>query len=209
MESKQIATSFGKFHAQVDGAGEPVLLIHGYSPEFNSWRTWQKNIAPLAARFRVYALDMLGYGESDKPEPSLGPEDQAKALIELLDVEKIERAHLVGLSWGGRIAQSIALAVPGRVSKIVLVDSAYDRDAPGLARLKKIQCPTLITWDADDVVIPVQNAQPLAKAIQGSQLRIFKRSERDADANPDNRHWSQETHSREWNRLVVEFLAKR
>src|SRR5574337_1304328 len=117
MQSLFIQTPSGKFHAQVAGAGDAVLLIHGRSTEFNSWRTWEKNIAALAAHNRVYALDLLGYGESDKPEPELDARGQARALVELLDAEKIARASLVGLSWGGTIAQIIATTEPQRVDK--------------------------------------------------------------------------------------------
>jgi pimeloyl-ACP methyl ester carboxylesterase len=206
MESKFISTSFGRLHTQIAGAGNVVLLIHGYSTQHNSWRTWDQNIAALAAHARVYAPDLLGYGESDKPEPRLDAEDEAKALIDLLDAEKIARASLIGLSWGGGIAQMIVTTVPERVAKLVLVDSAYAEDDEGLARLKAIKCPTLIVWDEDDVVIPVAGARVLAKAIPQSRVRIFRRAERDPDADPKNRHWSQVTHSREWNKVVTEFL---
>lgn len=206
MESKFIRTPSGTFHAEVDGTGNVVLLIHGYSVDVNSWRTWEKNIAALAAHHRVYALDLLGYGESDKPEPRLDARAEAKALIELLDAEKIERASLLGLSWGGMIAQLVVATAPERVDKLVLVDSGYDASERGIARLKEIACPTLIVWDEDDAVIPVAGAKILGDAIPDSRVRVFKREERDPDANSKNQHWSQETHSREWNKTVSEFL---
>ncbi len=193
----------------VDGAGSPVLLIHGRSTEVNSWRTWEKNIAALAAHHRVYALDLLGYGESDKPQPLLDAPGQAKALIELLDADapRIERASLIGLSWGGLIAQMVVSRAPARIDQLVLVDSGYDESARGIARLKQIACPTLIVWDEEDAVIPVAGAQILGDAIPNSRVRVLTRAERDPDANPENRHWSQETHSREWNKVVAGFLS--
>ena len=209
MESKFIRTPSGTFHAMVDGAGSPVLLIHGRSVDLNSWRTWDagRNIAALAAHHRVYALDLLGYGESDKPKPVPDARGQAKALIELLDAEGIQRASLVGLSWGGMIAQIVVGNAPERVAKLVLVDSGHDASDRGIARLKKIACPTLIMWDEEDSVIPVANARILGDAIPNSRVRILKRDERDAGADPENRHWSQETHSREWNKVVTDFLG--
>ena len=209
MDSKFIRTPSGKLHAMVDGTGDAVLLIHGRSVDLNSWRTWQKNIAALAASHRVYALDLLGYGESDKPKPVPDAREQAKALIELLDAENIQRAVLVGLSWGGVIAQVVVGNAPERVDKLVLADSGHDASERGIARLKQIACPTLIVWDEDDSVIPVANAKIIGDAIPNSHVRIFKRDERDADANPENRHWSQETHSREWNKVVTDFLRAR
>ncbi|MBI5301418.1 MAG: alpha/beta fold hydrolase [Chloroflexi bacterium] len=205
MDSKFISTPSGKFHAIVAGEGAPVILIHGYSVR-NSWRTWVENIAALAEVARVYALDLLGYGESDTPEPALDAPRQANAIIELLDAENLERAAIVGLSWGGGIAQMIATTAPTRVSKLVLVDSTYSAKPENLARLKTLACPTLIVWDEDDARIPVAGAQVLGDAIPNARVRIFKREERDPDADPNNRHWSQVSHSREWNRLVADFL---
>ncbi len=206
MEDKFISTSFGNLHAHVEGTGEPVLLIHGRDPSVNSWRTWAKNIGPLATHLRVYALDMLGYGESDKPVRELGIRDQAKVLVELLDVEKLERATLIGLSWGGALAQIAVAQAPDWIEKLVLVDSGYDESDAGIIRLNKIRCPTLILWDEDDAVIPVKGARFLARVIPNSRRRNFTRAERDADADPNSRHWSQMTHSRVWNRAVLEFL---
>ncbi len=208
MESQFFQTSHGRFHAQVAGQGEPVLLIHGYSTRDNSWRTWDKNIPALAQKFRVYALDLLGYGQSDKPEPRLDAEAEAQALIEVLNTDSLRdrRVHLVGLSWGGLIAQTIAETVPERVDKLVLVDSAYGEDAASAAALGRITCPTLVVWDQDDVVIPVAGAHLLGRAIPGARVRIFARAERDPDADPTKAHWSQVSHSRVWNAAVTRFL---
>lgn len=206
MDSKFIRTPSGKLHAMVDGAGAPVLLIHGRSVDLNSWRTWERNVAALAVSQRVYALDLLGYGESDKPQPLLDARGQAKALVELLDAEGIERASLVGLSWGGMIAQIVAGTAPARVDKLVLADSGHDASERGIARMKQIASPTLIVWDEEDSVIPVAGAKILGDAIPNSRVRILKREERDPDADPNNRHWSQVSHSREWNKVVLDFL---
>jgi pimeloyl-ACP methyl ester carboxylesterase len=208
MESKFISTPSGKFHAQMAGAGDAVILIHGYSVTHNSWRTWQKNIAALAGRHRVYALDLLGYGESDKPEPHPDAAFEADALIEWMDADtpRIARTALIGLSWGGAIAQRIAARAPERVVRLVLVDSSAD--AASLEKLRVQKIPTLITWDEEDAVIPVENAPKLARALPQARLRIFTRAERDPDANPENRHWSQEIHSQMWNQAVTEFLKE-
>jgi pimeloyl-ACP methyl ester carboxylesterase len=209
MEDKFIPTSFGKIHAKIAGSGEPIILIHGRSTRDNSWRTFEKNIDSLAQVGRVYSLDMLGYGESDKPEPFLEVRDQARAVVDLLDAEKIGRADVIGLSWGGGIAQIIALTASPRVNKLVLVDSGYDGSAAGRERAKQITSPTLIVWDEDDAVIPVEGASVLGQSIPHSQVRIFKRAERDPDADPNNQHWSQMTHSKVWNRTVTDFLKQR
>jgi pimeloyl-ACP methyl ester carboxylesterase len=190
----------------VTGSGDAVILIHGYSTRHNSWRTWQKNIERLATRFQVFALDLLGYGDSDKPKPALSVKEQAKSIMEFGAAEKVERAHLVGLSWGGGIAQAIASDAPERVMKLVLVDSTYDEGEHGRGQLARIKCPTLIVWDEEDAVIPVAGARFLGESIPNNHIRILKRTERDPGADPENRHWSQMTHSANWNRAVMEFL---
>jgi pimeloyl-ACP methyl ester carboxylesterase len=205
-EDRFILTPSGRFHTVVRGEGEPLILVHGYSVELNSWRTWERNIEAFARHFRVYALDLLGYGESDRPEPRLDSRGQASALVQLLDTETLSRANFVGLSWGGEIVQGVALSAPQRVNKIVLVDSAFDASKEGRARLGKILQPTLIVWDEEDVVIPVRAAHGLAKAIPNSRLEIFAKAERDPDADPQNRHWTQMTHSANFNRMVTQFL---
>jgi pimeloyl-ACP methyl ester carboxylesterase len=208
-QEKSIQTPSGRFHAVVSGGGEPLILVHGYSVELNSWRTWERNIDALGENFCVYALDLLGYGDSDRPEPRLDAQGQANALLQLLDTETISRADFIGLSWGGEIVQNIALDAPGRVGKLVLVDSAFDASEDGSARLAKLDRPTLIVWDEDDVVIPVRAAHRLARAIPDSQIQIFSRTQRDPDADPENRHWTQMTHSFRFNQLVKEFLLNK
>ena len=68
----------------VAGVGVPTLLLHGYT-DISSWRGWEKNIDALSQVCRVYAFDLLGYGESDKPGPRLDTRGDAKALTELID----------------------------------------------------------------------------------------------------------------------------
>ncbi|MFQ6059660.1 MAG: alpha/beta fold hydrolase [Anaerolineae bacterium] len=105
----------------VCGDGPPVVLIHGLgaSVEF-----WERNMAALGERFRVYALDLVGFGRTDKPnlEPSL--EMAVRHVIGFLDAQGVERASLVGNSMGGLIALVAAGRFPERVEKLVLVDSA-------------------------------------------------------------------------------------
>lgn len=205
LEYKFIETRLGRIHAVVGGEGEPLILVHGFG-ETNSWRTWERNVDALSMVARVYALELLGYGESNKPDDVLDANGHAHALIELLDAEKIECASFIGLSWGGEIVQTLAIKRPERVNKIVLVDSLFDSSEEGLGRLGSIQAPTLIVWDEEDALISVQWSHILAMAIRDSQLVIFSREQRDPDANPQNKHWTQMSHSLWFNKTVTEFL---
>jgi pyruvate dehydrogenase E2 component (dihydrolipoamide acetyltransferase) len=112
------------------GAGEDgdvILLVHGYGGDRNSWLFLQE---PLAARYRVYALDLPGHGTSAKyvgPGPA-GPEGPAGTLSVLagavtgvLDALGAERAHLVGHSMGGAVALAVAARDPGRIASLTLI----------------------------------------------------------------------------------------
>lgn len=206
LEYRFVQTPAGRIHAVVGGEGEAIVLVHGFG-DTNTWQTWERNVDSLSMHRRVYALELPGYGESDKAEPPLDAKGQGQAVVALLDAEKIERADFVGLSWGGEIVQGIAMNFPERVNRLVLVDSMFDSSSEGLARLGRIQAPTLIVWDEEDALISVQWAHILAMAIRESRLVIFTREQRDPDANPQNKHWAQMSHSLWFNKTVAEFLA--
>jgi pimeloyl-ACP methyl ester carboxylesterase len=99
----------------------PLLLVHGLADEADTWRHL---IPPLSVRYRVLAPDLPGFGRSDKPNRSYTLPFFQDTLIELLDELEIARATLAGHSLGGAIAQSIALAHPERVERLILVSGS-------------------------------------------------------------------------------------
>ena len=104
------------------GAGEEtVVLIHGMGGDLNGWLF---NQPVLAERFRVLALDLPAHGGSEKTVESGSLEELAAAVIGVLDVAGIERAHLVGHSLGGAVAVQMAAAAAGRVRSLTLIGSA-------------------------------------------------------------------------------------
>jgi pimeloyl-ACP methyl ester carboxylesterase len=110
----------------MEGDGSPVILIHGIS---NSVEDWLLNFNVLAEQHRVYALDMIGHGRTDKPlSASYQMPDLARFLKDFMDALQVTSAHLIGHSLGGAIALMLAINNPTYVNKLVLVDSA------GLAR---------------------------------------------------------------------------
>jgi pimeloyl-ACP methyl ester carboxylesterase len=100
---------------------DAVVLIHGLTA---THRYWKQNVEALAARRRVIALDLPGFGRSDKPDADYSIDFFVTALFTLLDGLGVARASLVGNSMGGHIAMAAALAAPARVDKLVLVDPA-------------------------------------------------------------------------------------
>lgn len=205
LEYKFIQTSFGQVHAVVGGEGDALILVHGFG-ESNSWQTWVRNVDALSMAARVFAVELLGYGESVKPDTSLEIAEHVQVLKELLDTEGIARAHFAGLSWGGQVAQEFAMNYPERVEKLILVDSLFDSSEQGLAQLAKIQAPTLIVWDENDELIPAQWAHILGMAIRDSRVVLLTGEQRDPDMVSHHGHWSQMTHSLWFNKTVTEFL---
>ena len=107
---------------QAGGAGAAVVLLHGIGCSVLEWRS---NIAELARHHRVYALDLLGYGLTDKPDNesySLG--NLAQFILDFMATQGIGQAHLAGNSLGGRLALECALREPARVASMVLADPA-------------------------------------------------------------------------------------
>lgn len=107
------------------GSGDQtVLLIHGSGPGVTSYANWRLVIPALAEKFRVIAPDMVGFGYSDRPENiEYSLQTWADQVVGLMDTLGIEKASLVGNSFGGSIALRVAAQHPGRVDKLVLMGS--------------------------------------------------------------------------------------
>jgi pyruvate dehydrogenase E2 component (dihydrolipoamide acetyltransferase) len=108
-------------YAGVGQDGDVVLLVHGYGGDRNSWLFLQE---PLAARHRVYALDLPGHGTSSKDvgDGSMGV--LADAVIGVLDAIGAERAHLVGHSLGAAVAAAATARDPRRIGSLTLIAPA-------------------------------------------------------------------------------------
>ena len=100
------------------------MLIHGSGPGVTSYANWRLVIPALAENFHVVAPDMVGFGYSDRPEDvEYSLQTWADQTVGLMDALGIEKAHLVGNSFGGAIALRIATQHPDRVDKLVLMGS--------------------------------------------------------------------------------------
>lgn len=102
---------------QEAGSGPPLLLIQGLG--YGAWG-WDPVVPGLAERFRVLSFDNRGSGGSDVPPGPYTVAEMAADALEVLDEAGVERAHLVGASLGGMIAQELSVAHPERVDRLVL-----------------------------------------------------------------------------------------
>lgn len=115
------------------GSGDPVLLLHGLADTADAWG---RVLPALAARHRVFAPDLLGCGDSDKPAVDYSLWAQATYLRHFMDGAGIERAIVVGHSLGGGLALHLYMQYPERVSRLALIASGgMGRDLPLSLRL--------------------------------------------------------------------------
>lgn len=116
------------------GSGDPIVLIPGVG---RTCRLWDDVTSELSKSFSLILFDNRGLGRSIEKRPAQTLSDLAVDLVELLDHLQLERAHVLGLSFGGLLAQQFALDHPSRVDRLVLV-SCGNRFSPyltGMARL--------------------------------------------------------------------------
>jgi pimeloyl-ACP methyl ester carboxylesterase len=115
--TRRIPVSGGTIAYDEAGSGPAVILLHG---AFLDRGTWDLQMPALTARYRTVRYDIRPFGESTVPDQPYKTTDD---LLALMDALEIERAHLVGHSFGGGVAIDFALAHPDRVASLVLVNS--------------------------------------------------------------------------------------
>lgn len=117
-----------KIHYIVEGQGEPVVLIHGFTGSIPVQWGLPGILSKLSADYRVIALDNRGHGRSDKPHDpkKYGPEMVAD-VVRLLDHLNIKKAHMVGYSMGGFMTSYLLASYPDRVLTATLGGAGWSR----------------------------------------------------------------------------------
>lgn len=115
--SRFVKTKDWNIHYNEAGEGTPIVLLHGSGPGATGWSNFGPNMLDLAQEFRVLAVDMPGWGQSDAVDAA--HRDHAEAAIQFLDALGIEKAAFVGNSMGGVTTLRTAALHPERVSHIV------------------------------------------------------------------------------------------
>ena len=124
-EKRRVATSGGELAVIDIGDGPALLLLHGFPLSSFQWRAFIPHLAP---KFRVIAPDLLGAGDSDKPQDPdhLRIRPQAAAMRELLDALDVDRYAVVGAGVGGGIAQRLAVDHTGAEAMVLMNCPAFD-----------------------------------------------------------------------------------
>jgi pimeloyl-ACP methyl ester carboxylesterase len=106
---------------EVGGEGDPVVLVHGLS---GSTRWWDRNVSALARHYRVYLVNLPGFGVLRRSGPRFVLAEATTWLLAWMEAVGLEGAHLVGHSMGGYLSLKLAARRPEAVGKLVLVDPA-------------------------------------------------------------------------------------
>jgi len=107
---------------EMQGEGDPVILVHGFGGKKENWIAQFK---PISESFKVIRFDNRGAGKSDRPKGVYTMEVYADDIAGLMDYIKIDKAHIIGWSLGGKIVQNFVIKYPDRVNKMVLINTNY------------------------------------------------------------------------------------
>lgn len=146
------------------GSGPALLLLHGLACDSS---TWNDVMAPLAEHFTVIAPDLLGHGESDKPDADYSLGGYANGMRDLLTILGIDKVTVVGHSFGGGVAMQFAYQFPDRVERIVLVSTG------GLGR-EVTPAIRMLTLPGMGMALQVATMRPWRGAVAGTMRSLAR-----------------------------------
>lgn len=149
---KKVEVEEGLNIAYIDeGKGTPVIFVHGLGSYIPAWR---RNIEVLSKNFRCIAIDLPGYGKSDKPAHSGKMTYYASVIMKFANKLGLEEFSLAGHSMGGQISMITALENPSRVKKLILVDPAgFERFHEGQKQwFREVMTPNLVKLTTVDAI---------------------------------------------------------
>ena len=142
--SKFVEIEGMRIHYRDEGAGSPLVLLHGFGSSLYTWDGW---VRQLAGTRRLIRLDLPGFGlTGPAPDGDYRTERYVHVVAALLDRLGVERTDVAGNSMGGRTALMFALAHPERVRKLILVDAGGFAPMPPPPLFRLAQTPILGPW---------------------------------------------------------------
>ncbi len=184
-----ITTNGVKLHYVTQGEGDLMLMLHGF-PEF--WYSWRHQIPEFAKDYKVVALDLRGYNDSDKPA------DKSAYVMDefILDVEGVikglgyDKCILVGHDWGGAIAWNFAYAHPEMVERLIILNLPHPaKFAEGIRNPQQLLRSSYmfffqIPW-LPEFLIQSSDYQLIENAIKGMAVNKSAFSKEDLEAYKD------------------------
>jgi pimeloyl-ACP methyl ester carboxylesterase len=150
---------------RIAGSGPALLLLHGLACDSS---TWNDVIPTLAEHFTVVAPDLLGHGESDKPDADYSLGGYANGMRDLLTALGIDKVTVVGHSFGGGVAMQFAYQFPDRTERVVLVSTGgLGKEVTPLIRL--------LTMPGSSLAIAAATLRPWRPLVAGA-MRVLSRS---------------------------------
>jgi 2-hydroxy-6-oxo-6-(2'-aminophenyl)hexa-2,4-dienoate hydrolase len=191
--SRHVDAGGVRTHYLEAGQGEPLILLHGGGAGADSVGNWKSTISQFSRHFRTLAMDMVGFGETGKPDPASFAYSQSarvQHLRDFLDAVNIQRASIVGNSMGGATAIGLAVDDPQRVKRLVLMGSAglntslhadlmpvinYDFTREGMVRLIRALTNERFVPDPGLVDYRLQKSlEPQTRAAYGATMKWIK-----------------------------------
>ena len=153
---RMVATRRARLSTMEAGSGPTVLALHGLGGTKGSFLP---TVAALGRTFRVIAVDLPGFGDSDKPiGASYDARFFARAVVDLLDALELDRVHLIGNSLGGRVALEVGLLHPDRVDRLALL-------CPSLAWRRQRPWAPLLRLTRPELGLVQLSPRPVVEAI--------------------------------------------
>jgi len=157
---------------QVEGEGEPLVMIMGFSARRNGWI---RQIPFFKKYYRVVTLDNRGVGKSGKPAGPYSTRMMADDTLGLMDFLGIEKAHIMGASMGGMIVQELAINYPQRVMKLILACTYASQDETSGDTLEQAEFLHLAPEKKARAMIGLAFNKPLYRFIFGLLARAQTR----------------------------------
>jgi len=152
----RIRTPLGDLYVEDEGQGPTLLLWHSY---LHHGGMWKAQVAALRERYRVINVDAPGHGRSSAVRQPFDMADCVRCVEAVLDARDVERAAMIGLSWGGMVAMATAVRRPERLRGIVVMDANCRREPLG-NRLKYYAMGT-ITREVGAIPLLLDRVEPL------------------------------------------------
>jgi pimeloyl-ACP methyl ester carboxylesterase len=167
-----------KINYQAEGKGVPLVMIMGFTAGRSGW---MPQIRFFRKYYRVITFDNRGAGRSDKPRGPYSTRMMANDTVKLMDLLGIEKAHIVGMSMGGMIAQELAINYPQRVMKLVLASTYACRDETGGDALEEAKFLHLTPEQRTTAIVGLAFNKPFYRFVFGLLARVMTRFTKASD----------------------------
>jgi pimeloyl-ACP methyl ester carboxylesterase len=178
------------WHYVEAGEGDPIVFIHGL-PE--SWYSWHYQLEALAGEYRVIAIDLKGYGQSDKADGNYAADHVAEEVLALLDAIGLESFSLVTHDWGTMIGDFLAGRHAERVQRYVRMQAPLLRtdpkNHPQFVLLRNQELATAIMSNAEQFIGNVYGSRTVQPIPEEDMARIIEEFSREGVASAVPRYF--------------------